>query len=244
MAPLPAVLSIHAADNLGLEGVTADAGLIAEQQCLPRTVVTSVLAADRVRVESIEPVTLTLLAQQFEMVCAAAAPRHGRVGIVRDRQQVRLIAEMIDTYGPIDLVVAPVVHVGETRVMDDDVLAAVREHLFPRAEVVALRDSDLPAFCGGAEWETSAIDGARRLRRMGAASAVVSGTNARGAATLVLDDRQGHRFHEIPGAVAGLGGAAGMVPATLAAQRASGLELRDAVVATQHQLGFRLRRGR
>ena len=145
-----------------------------------------------------------------------------------------------------NLVVAPVIHVGEIRILDGDTLEATRRVLYSVARVVSVSAWDLPAICGE---EVSDVEALKRaagtLRSQGARAVLVTGAACRGQALDLLDDEgKIEIFDASPVPVPLPGGMYGARSAALAAHLARGDDLPRAVDAAQRYVGFRLMRGR
>jgi hydroxymethylpyrimidine/phosphomethylpyrimidine kinase len=91
------VLSIHAAVTYG-DGLLADGVVYRDMQCRSLAVTTAVVASAPGQIDALEPVSLGLLAQQFETIFAAGRPDAARVGILIDPEQMELTAELLQTF--------------------------------------------------------------------------------------------------------------------------------------------------
>lgn len=244
MTARPAVLSIHAADNLGEEGILVDAAVCAELQCRFSGIVTSILASRPGRVDALEPLSLGLVAQQLESVLATCRPAAVRVGLVVDRRQASLVADLVTSYGLPSPVVAPVVKIGGTRVLSAEGLRAAEESLYPAARVVVIRAGDLDVLAGRASSDVDGIrEAAEAVRQRGARSVLVAGAISRGRVLDLLDE-EGHvsLFDASRVAAPRLAGASGAHAAALTAHLARGQSLVAAVSAAQRYIAFRLQR--
>jgi hydroxymethylpyrimidine/phosphomethylpyrimidine kinase len=242
----PVVLTVHAVDTHGEEGVTADSGVLVELHCRPVQVVTSVLAATPSGVGALEGLSPSLVAEQFESLAVVARPAAARTGILRDALQVELVATLLRECGVGTIVVAPVARLGGTRILDDATLEATQRLLFPLATVVLVRAGDLPIMTGekGRDFE-GIVRGARALRGQGARAALVAGAAWGGRVLDVLDDGGPVAVFDasrlVAPRVAGIGG---IHAAALAAFLARGESLKRAVDAAQRHVASRLQRVR
>ena len=246
MSAQPVVLTIHAVDTQGEEGVTADAAALSDLHCRAVQVVTAVLVATPFGVGALEGLSLSLVAEQFESLTETSRPQAARTGILRDPLQVELVATMIRQCGVGPVVVAPVVRIGGTRILDDTTLEAMHRLLFPLAEVVLVRAADLPLLVGERGRDLDAVKrGASALRQQGARSVLISGAVSGSRVLDVLDDGGPVAIFDAPRIaaprVAGLGGVHAIA---LTAFLARGETLRRAVDASQRYIAFRLQRVR
>ena len=240
----PAVLSIHAVDTLGEEGVLVDAAVCTEMECRPVSVVTSILATGQKGLEVLEGLSLALVAQQFESLIGVCRPQAARTGILRDARQVELVAGLLRQFGIHDLVVAPIDRVLGVRILDKPAVEAARRFLFPLARVVVLRAVDAPTFVGESMED---IDGMRRaasaVRAQGAKAVLVAGASWRGRVVDVLDEN-GHVsvFDSQRGIAPPAEMLSGAHAAALVAHLARGAPLARAVDAALRYVALRLQR--
>jgi hydroxymethylpyrimidine/phosphomethylpyrimidine kinase len=242
----PVVLTVHAVDTLGDEGVTADAAALSELGCRAVQVVTSVLVAGPSGVIALEGLSPSLVAEQFESLAETARPAAARTGIVRDALQVEMVATLLRECGVGAIVVAPVVRIEGTRILDDATLAATRRLLFPLASVVLVRAADLPVVAGE-KWRD--LDGIKRaagtLRGQGARAVLVSGAAWGGRVLDVLDDGGPVAVFDASRVVAPrVVGIGGIHAAAIAAFLARGETPKRAADAAQRYIADRLQRVR
>jgi hydroxymethylpyrimidine kinase/phosphomethylpyrimidine kinase len=234
----PLVISAHALDIGGGEGLVADAQVVTELECRALSVATSVVTPTALPPE--------LVAAQLAVAKLAGAVGAIRIGFVRGAEQIERIADFARGAAPTATVVATPVRDGTVRLLDEETSDAICRHLYPIARVVVARAVDLPFL---ADREIEDLDGLReaasRLRDRGAKAVVIAGWLSRGRVLDLLDDEgqvvlfDTGRIHapRVPGL-------AGAYAAALTAHTARGLSLQDAAAAAQRYIGFRLMRGR
>jgi hydroxymethylpyrimidine/phosphomethylpyrimidine kinase len=234
----PLVVTVHALDLRGGDGLIGDAIVFAELDCRALCVATAVVPP--------EPVPLALMARQLEKAEGAGRAAAVRVGFVSGRPQVELIAGFVQRIAPESAVLAPVARVGDSTVLDAATLEAMRLDLFPAVRVVVARAVDQPLLTGREASDLGGVrDAARRLRDHGARAVVIAGLRLRGRVIDLLDDGgevvvlDTVRIH-----VPRVHGLAGAYAAALAAHVGRGLELARAAEAAQRYVGLRLLRGR
>ncbi len=232
MSAFPLVVSAHALDAGGEEGLLADAAVFAELDCRAASVATSVLSG--------EPLPLDLVARQLEAVQLAGPLAAARIGFVAGESQAELIARFVRRTVPTTAVVATSAR------GDQETQAAIRRHLYPVARVVVVRAVELAFLADRAIEDLQGLRSAAvHLKALGARAVVVAGWLSRGRVIDLLDDDgqvvllDTARVHapRIPGL-------AGAYAAALAAHLARGQLLSAAVEAAQRYIGFRLMRGR
>jgi hydroxymethylpyrimidine/phosphomethylpyrimidine kinase len=229
----PAVLSIHAADGVGEQGVVADAGVYKELRCRWAGVGTSVLAAGPHGIDALEPLSLGLVAQQMESVMKTCRPAAVRTGMLIGARQVELIAGILRECGLGPTVVAPVLRVRGERVLDDDTLTAMTRTLYPLAGVVVVRAGDVELMTG------ESVEDVEGMARAAAS------LRSRGALRVVdlLDDEGTTSLFDVSRVSAPrVAGLSGVHAAALAAHLARGRSMVKAVDAAQRYVGFRLQR--
>lgn len=244
MTDTPAVLSIHAADGVGEQGVVADAGVYRELRCRWAGVVTSVLAAGPHGIDALEPLSLGLVAQQMESVLRTCRPAAVRTGLLVGSRQVELIAGTLHECGLEPTVVAPVLRIRGERVLDDDTLAAVSRTLYPVAGVVVVRAGDVALLTSE---NADDVDGmtraAAKIRSRGARRVLIAGAVQGGRVVDLLDDDGTTSLFDVSRVSAPrVAGLSGVHAAALAAHLARGRSLVKAVDAAQRYVGFRLQR--
>ena len=238
MSAGPLVVSAHALDTGGSEGLVADAAVFAELECRAVCVATSVVSR--------EPLPLDIVARQLEAAQLVGPVGAARIGFVKGATQVELIAGFVRRAAPTTTVVAAPVRDGTSPLLDVETQEAIRRHLYPAARVVVARAADLASLAERSVDDLDALRGAAlRLREQGARAVVIAGWLLRGRVIDLLDD-DGQivlldtariRVPRVPGL-------AGAYAAALAAHLARGLPLSTAAEAAQRYVGFRLVRGR
>jgi len=240
----PAVLSIHAADGVGEQGMVADAGVYQELRCRWAGVVTSVLAAGSHGIDALEPLSLGLVAQQLESVLQTCRPAAVRTGVLVGSRQVELIAGILRECGLEPTVVAPVLRIRGERVLDDDTLEAVTRTLYPLAGVVVVRAGDVELLAGESVEDVEGMTrAAASLRSRGARRVLIAGAVQGGRVVDLLDDDGKTSLFDVSRVSAPrVAGLSGVHAAALAAHLARGRSMVKAVDAAQRYVGFRIQR--
>ena len=231
MSAGPLVVSAHALDTGGGDGLVADAAVFAELDCRAVCVATSVVSR--------EPLPVEVLARQLEAAQLVGPVGAARIGFVKGATQVELIAGFVRRVAPATAVVA-------SPLLDSETHEAIRRHLYPAARVVVVRAADLASLADRTVVDLDVLRGAAlQLREQGARAVVVAGWLVRGRVLDLLDDDgQVVLLDTARIQVPRVPGLAGAYAAALAAHLARGLPLQNAAEAAQRYIGFRLVRGR
>lgn len=245
MSLAPVVLSIHAVDTLGEEGILRDAAACEELGCRGVGVVTAILATGPSGIDLREALSLALVERQLRSVVGAHRPAAARTGLLHGVDQVKRVGELLHELAIPSVVVAPPTRVAGTVVYEREVSEATRAALFPIARVIVARASDLPMF--GVE-AAEDVEGMKRaaavLRAQGAAAALITGVISRGRVVDLLDDGAVTAYDAPRVQAPRLGGIAGAHAAAIAARLAQGFPLDRAVDAAQRYIAELLRRGK
>ena len=238
MSAGPLVVSAHALDTGGGDGLVADAAVFAELDCRAVCVATSVVAR--------EPLPLDVFARQLEAAQLAGPLGAARIGFVKGATQVELIAGFVRRAVPATAVVASPVREGTSQLLDEETQEAIRRHLYPVARIVVVRAADVASLADRTIDDLDVLRAAAvQLRKQGARAVVIAGWVVRGRVIDFLDDDgQIVLLDTARIQVPRIPGLAGAYAAALAAHLARGLPLSTAVEAAQRYVGFRLVRGR
>jgi len=245
MSAAAAVLSIHASTTSG-DGVLADAQACRDIQCRPMCVTSAILSTSSGKVDALEPVSLALVAQQFESVLSDCRADAARVGILAGRSQVDLVGDLLQEFGVPNVVLAPVYRISGTPITTGETDEAIRSFLYPRARVLVVRAGDLDLVTGVRPESLEELQAAaQQLRDLGAGAVLVSGGQIKGRVMDLLDDHGDiTTFGATRFKAPRVEGLADAHAAALASHLARGLDLRQAVRAAQRYVAIRLRRGR
>ncbi|HEX6851828.1 MAG TPA: bifunctional hydroxymethylpyrimidine kinase/phosphomethylpyrimidine kinase [Candidatus Polarisedimenticolaceae bacterium] len=245
MSALPAVVSATSIDPAGIDGVAADAIVLDEIGCRALAVPTAVFGVAEGRDGIFEGVPAGWLARIWPLV-AAEHPAAVRIGILRDADQAREIAGLLQLHGAPHVVLAPVVRAAGRRLLDEGAIAAWRERLFPLAHVLVLRAGELAVFAGAHDDDPSGfVEGAKRVAAQGIRAVLVTGVVRQGRILdLLVENGEVAAFDATRLHVPRVDGLAGAHAAALAGALARGEPLPRAALAAQRYVGMRLQRRR
>jgi hydroxymethylpyrimidine/phosphomethylpyrimidine kinase len=227
----PFVVTVHALDAGGGEGLVADASVFAELDCRAVCVATSVLPS--------QPLSPSLVAGQLEAARRSATIGAVRTGYVKGPAQAALIGEFV-------LGCAPEATVVSWSGLDAETQAAMLAEVVPKARVVVARASDFSRPGGREAADVELLrSAAKDLKDRGARAVLVAGLIVRGRVLDLLDDGSDVVLLDTTRIQAArVDGLTGAHAAALAAHLARGLTLPQAADSAQRYVGFRLRRGR
>lgn len=234
------VLVIAGSDPLAFSGLQADLRHLAGRGCVARAVPTCLTVQGASSVESITrlEVAPTLAAVELAL---QAPPRPGavKIGLVHDPELAAGLGELLGRCS-VPVVLDPVLAAGAgDSLWRGDGIAALRDHLLPRAYVVTPNLDELASLCGR---ELSSIEdraeAARDLMTAGCRRVLVKGGHDAGNPDLVSDllfvgDQVPLPFASPRIAGASVRGTGCALSTLMAAGLARGVRLEDAVGAAR-----------
>jgi len=255
----PLILSFGVADPVGAAGIQADLTTFSAFGCHGLSVLTGMLIGDTARVEDWDEIDADSVVDQARVLLEDMPVAAFKIGALTSIEQASALAEVISDYPDVPLVLDPFLSaMPDSGMLDDDMLAAIRQILAPQATVLLLsqvelarmaetwRDGDTvtgDAVTGSAAGtepgaSTLALDVAE-LTGLGCAYVLVTCTGKVGTgdgATIAntLFDADGvvatYQYPHLPGTFIGAGST---MSAAIAALLAQGLAPVDAVDAAQ-----------
>lgn len=133
----PLVLSFAAADPTGGAGLQADVLTLAALGCHPLSVVTAVTVQDTHGVSRMQALDARLIAEQAQCLLDELRVAAFKIGVVASAANAAAIAAILAEHPRVPVVLDPVLASGRgDPLADAAVLAALLEHLLPRATVL------------------------------------------------------------------------------------------------------------
>ncbi|MGH3358517.1 MAG: bifunctional hydroxymethylpyrimidine kinase/phosphomethylpyrimidine kinase [Nocardioidaceae bacterium] len=195
MTKRPAMLSVAGSDPSGGAGIQADLKTATALGVYGGAVLTSLTAQNTLGVTGIFPVPPEFVVDQYEAVVADLDVVAVKIGMLGTAEVVIALAEAMRRLPVRNVVLDPVmVATSGDRLVSDETVAAIREHLLPLASVVTPNLPEAAALTGAGEPgdQEAMVEAGVRLRSLGAAAALVKGGHAHGPdATDVLVDADG-----------------------------------------------------
>lgn len=224
-------LTIAGSDPSGGAGIQADLKTFHQFGVYGEAVVTLVTVQNSVRVARVEVLSPELVAEQIAAVLEDIPPAAAKTGALGSAEVVRAVAESAAGFA-FPLVVDPVmISKHGTPLLAEDAVAALRDHLLPRAALLTPNVPEAEALaCRPIHSPDDARAAARQIREMGARAVLIKGGHKEGDATDLLLDSAG--FAEFPAPrieTRHTHGTGCTYSAAIAAGLAHGLNLRDAV---------------
>ena len=242
---IPNVLSIAGSDPSGGAGIQADLKTFAALGCHGMAAITALTAQNTRGVSAVHLPPADFVREQIAMVFADIDVGAVKIGMLGSHEIVAAVADALAPYPAVPVVLDPVlVSTSGATLGDDDVIAAMRTRLFPRATLVTPNLAEAARLAGVAEptsrAEIEAI--ARTLRGAGPAAWLVKGGHAAGASAddALLDD-EGLLWLEAPRvATRNTHGTGCTLSSAIAANLAKGAPLRTAVAEAKAYLSAAL----
>lgn len=243
-APPPLVLSFAASDPTGGAGLQADLLTIAARGCHPLSVVTGLTVQDTRGVIRLHPVDAKLVEEQARALLDEMRVDAFKLGVLASAANAAAIARVLAAHPEVPVVVDPVLTSGRGDALaDDNLVAALRADLLPRATVVTPNSVEARRLAGREALEECAP----ALLDLGCRHVLVTGTHedtVEVVNTLYARDgaRTAERWPRLPGSYHGSGCT---LASALAAALARGLDVaaasHDAQAYTWNALkdGFR-----
>ena len=241
------VLTVAGADSGSAAGVQADLKTIAAHGAYAVAATTAVTAQDRRRVHAVHAVPAAIVAAQLRAVLDDFEVAATKSGMLAERTCVEAVAEVFQARPPPHYVLDPVLasSAGQPLLADDAVAVMVRE-LLPLAELVTPNIPEAERLAG---CRIHTLADVRRaadvILQYGCRAVLVKGGHLASApATDLLASAEGERVFEgevIPAAAARGTGCA--YSAAIAANRAQGLPLIEAIAAAKQYVAQAIRHG-
>jgi len=131
------VLTIAGSDSGGGAGIQADVKTITALGGFGMTVITAITAQNTMGVIDYMPIPLDMIEKQFDAVASDIPIHAAKTGMLANPDIVMLVASKIKQYAINNCVVDPVmVAKGGSKLLSDDAIQAVIQHLIPVAYVV------------------------------------------------------------------------------------------------------------
>ena len=193
----PSVLAIAGSDPSGGAGIQADLKTYAALGVYGMAAITALTAQNTTEVTGIHVVPADFVALQIDTVLADITPDAVKTGMLANAEIIRVVAAKAREHGFRNLVVDPVmVAKSGDRLLREDAVNALREHLIPVAHVLTPNLPEAGDILGRPVRNVNEMrDAAREIQALGATNVVVKGGHLTGdTVTDILFD--GAEFHE------------------------------------------------
>lgn len=200
----PAMLSVAGSDPSGGAGIQADLKTATALRVYGAAVVTSLTAQNTTGVTGVHHVPADFVVEQYEAVVTDLDVAAVKIGMLGTADVVIALADVIKRHEPFDVVLDPVmIATSGDRLVPEDTVDAIREHLLPLATVVTPNIPEAAVLTGLDEPtdRESMIEAASALRDLGARAALVKGGHGDDPYALdILVDAEGpsgYAYHRI-----------------------------------------------
>ena len=221
-------------DPSGGAGIQADIQAITSIGAHPLPVLTCLTVQDTRNVYGAEPVSPDLIKQQLECL-AQDTPIHAiKTGALGNAEVVEVLVEFVQKHSGVPLIVDPVIKAaGGGDLADDALVAAMKDRLFARAEMITPNGVEL-AQLGGSD---NPAEAARNLLQTGCESVLATGGH--GTGIHIINTLYNHAPEPMEWEVERVGaneyhGTGCTLAAAIAAGRAMGLSPRAAISQAQN----------
>ena len=130
-------LTIAGSDSGGGAGIQADVKTFSALGCYGMTVITALTAQNTRGVDGIHPVPPDFVAMQMDAVLSDIGADAVKIGMLFSSELIKVVAEKLIQYSAKNIVLDPVmVATSGDKLLRDDAIEAIKEHLMPIAEIV------------------------------------------------------------------------------------------------------------
>ena len=233
----PIAVTIAGSDSGGGAGIQADLKTFSALGVYGASVITALTAQNTRGVQGIHDVPPDFVARQIDSVFSDLAVRAVKIGMLSRAAVIAAVADRLaqQPLGTIPVVLDPVmVATSGDRLIADDAVAALRELLLPRADLITPNLPEAAILLGEAVAEdaATAVAQGRRLVALGARAVLIKGGHAAGRESidhLVTADGALRTLAATRIATANTHGTGCTLSAAVAAGLAHGLTLPEAV---------------
>jgi hydroxymethylpyrimidine/phosphomethylpyrimidine kinase len=180
MSPSPPLVLVFAAsDPTGGAGLQADLLTLASRGCHPLSAVTAITVQDTSGVQQVVAIDSDLVQKQARRLLAEMRVSAFKLGVLGSVRNIEVIARVAADYPEVPLILDPVLASGRGDPLSSrEMLAALRELLLPRANVITPNSLEVRALAREHDAEQLRLDeSARRLLGLGCGYVLVTGTH-------------------------------------------------------------------
>ncbi len=171
------VLTIAGSDSGGGAGIQADLKTFAANGCYGFSVLTALTAQNTQGVTAIHAVPANFVEAQMDAVLTDIGADAIKIGMLFSVELIEVVAHRLKKHGASNVVLDPVmVAQSGDKLLQDNAIAAIKEHLIPLADIITPNVPEAEVFLGRKIDDTSCMaEAARDLARFGCQSVLVKG---------------------------------------------------------------------
>ena len=176
------VLTIAGSDSGGGAGIQADLKTIAANGCYGLSVITALTAQNTLGVTAIHAAPVEFVGRQLDAVLSDIGADVVKIGMLFSPDLIATVAGKLQEYGVTRIVLDPVmVAQSGDKLLRDDAVAALKELLIPRAEILTPNIPEASVLLGRAVKHVSELpEAARELAGLGGRNVLVKGGHLEG----------------------------------------------------------------
>lgn len=176
------VLTIAGSDSGGGAGIQADLKTIAANGCYGLSVITALTAQNTLGVTAIHAAPVEFVGRQLDAVLSDIGADVVKIGMLFSPDLIATVAGKLQEYGVTRIVLDPVmVAQSGDKLLRDDAVAALKELLIPRAEILTPNIPEASVLLGRAVEHVSKLpEAARELAGLGCRNVLVKGGHLEG----------------------------------------------------------------
>lgn len=184
------VLSIAGSDCSGGAGIQADLKTFSAHGVFGMTVITSVVAENTCRVIEYQDVRPDIIAKQIDAVFEDIPPDAVKVGMLPNRDAMRIVADRLREWQAKNVVIDPVMYAKNgCELMDSGAIDALIANVIPLADVLTPNVPEAERICGmRIQSRDDMIEAAHSIHNIGCGSVIIKGGHSDGDAADILFD--------------------------------------------------------
>ena len=176
---LPNVMTFSATDATSGAGLQADILTIASLRCNPLSIVTGVSVQDTIGVKGLTAINAELVNDQTRTILEDMEISAFKCGLLGSVENIRIIAEILEDYPEIPLIIDPVLASGRgDDLVNEEMMKAMLELLFPKSYLITPNSHEAKRMVieGNENFGDVSIDlCAERLKLLGCKNILITG---------------------------------------------------------------------
>lgn len=249
MDHFPKAMTIAGSDSGGGAGIQADLKTFTVLGCYGSSAITALTAQNTQGVQGIHPIPPSFLKEQIQSVFEDIGTDALKIGMLHSKEVIRVVKESIEKYRPGSVILDPVmVAKSGDRLLQEEAEQTLREELLPHAEVLTPNLPEAGVLLGK---DIEAMDResiAQEVSELGPRAVLLKGGHGSGERSddLLWDSEQGVAtlFEGERIDTSNTHGTGCTLSSAIAAERAKGREMKEAVGNAKRFIKEALKAGR